>query len=124
MSLRILWTPIIGRAIAATSAKTARTLNVAGVRDNGAVNQNKIARITRATTATQSPEPPAMNSRTNETRLEGWKTPYADNRTMITENIASAFAISNALPCGLTLAAAARLFASAGCTCYGSLFGA
>jgi hypothetical protein len=94
MSLRILWTPIIGRATAATNANTARTLNVVGVSDNGAENHNKIARISRATTATQSPEPPAMNPRTNETRLDGWKTPYADNKTMIRENIANAFAIS------------------------------
>ena len=94
MRLRILWTPIIGSAIAATSANTAKALNVVGVSDNGAENHNKKARISRAKTATQSPEAPAMNPRTNETRLDGWKTPYADSRTMIRENIANAFAIS------------------------------
>ena len=100
-SLRIRWTPIIGRAMAATSANIARTWNVTGVWDKGAESHNKRARISRATTATQRPRP-AMKRRTNEVRMEGWKTPYADNRAMIRENIANAIAISMTCLCGLT----------------------
>ena len=92
-SLRIRWAPIIGRPIAATSANIARTWNVTGVWDKGAENHSKRARISRATTATQRPRP-AMKRRTNEVRTKGWINPYADNRTMIRENIANAIGIS------------------------------
>ncbi len=100
-SLRIRWAPIIGRPIAATSANIARTWNVTGVWDKGAENHNKRARISRATTATQRPRS-AIKRRTNEVRMEGWITPYTDNRTMTRENIANAIAISITYLCGLT----------------------
>ena len=100
-SFRIRWPPIIGRAMAATSANIARTWNVTGVWDKGAENHNKRARISRATTATQRPRP-VMKRRTNEVRIKGWINPYTDNRTTIRENIANAIAIFITYLCGLT----------------------
>ena len=83
------------------STNIAKTWNVTGVWDKGAENHNRKARISRATTATQRPGP-AIKRRTNEVRTKGWKNPYADNRTMIRENIANAIAISMTYICGLT----------------------
>ena len=84
--------PTIGRAIAATSTKTARTLNVVGVWETAAENQSNTASKRRMATAPQTPGP-TIKPRTSTVSFSGRTTPYNEIAMSIVEKMASVMAI-------------------------------
>jgi len=91
--------PITGRAMAAKSARNARTLNVRGVWEIGAENQSNPANKRRMATTPQTPGR-IMKHRTSAVSFSGCTKPYIDMAMINAENMARASVIGTGSKAG------------------------